>query len=357
MATPTSPPKGLPVHEQPTNDPTEPTRGVERVLRKFDRAQQRSNTVGFVVGVVKKYGDDRGGLLAAQLAFAGFLSFFPLILVIVTITAFLAQRSPALAERIRNSALSEFPVVGSDLTNDAGKLPGSGLGLLVGFLGLLWGGFGFTQALQFAFLEVWHVPHKTRPGFVFRIAHGLAVFALLGMAGAASLTLSLLGTLIKDSRVVGAFGLVGACAISAGLFFAMFWLLSPRNVRAIDLVPGAALAALGWQALQMTGIRLVGYQLRRSSELYGTIGATLGLIWFLQLFTQILIYALEVTVVRKDRLWPRSMLQPPLTGPDRAVLTSMAMQEERRPEEEVTVRFIDRETETTDKEFESDVGG
>lgn len=312
---------------------------VERLLRRVDAVQQRSPSLGFVFGVIKKRGDDRGGLLAAQLAFSGFMSFFPLILVIVTVTSFLSERSPAIAERIRTSVLSEFPVVGSDLTSEAGHLPGSGIGLLVGFAGLVWGAFGFTQSLQYTFLEIWHVPHKNRPGFVFRMAHGLAVFALLGLAGAGSLTLGLLGTLIKNSRVVGAIGLLGAAAITAGLFFAMFWLLSPRNVRIVDLIPGAALATIGWQALQLAGIWLVGGQLRRSSELYGTIGATIGLIWFLQLFSQILIYALEVTVVRKDHLWPRSLLQPPLTGPDIAVLTSMALQEERRPEEHVRVDF------------------
>lgn len=330
-----------------TDDPLSPaTSGfrriwdwIESLFRKVDAVQQRSRTLGFLVGVYKKYGDDRGGMLAAQLAFSGFLSIFPFVLVIVTVTSFMSQRSPALAERIRTSAMSEFPVVGTDLTSNAGHLPGSGLGLLVGFLGLIWGAFGFTQALQFAFLEAWHVPHKSRPNFLFRLAHRATIFALLGLAGAGSLFLGLLGTLIKNSRVVGAIGLLGASAITGGVFLALFWLLSPRNTRFADLLPGVAVATIGWQALQLLGIRLVGSQLRRSSELYGTIGATLGLIWFLQLFTQILIYGLEITVVLTHRLWPRSLLQPPLTDPDIAVLTSMAMQEERRPEEHIQVVF------------------
>lgn len=312
---------------------------IERTLRRVDHYQQDSTIFGFTFGVVKKYGDDRGGILATQLAFAGFLSFFPLMLIVVTITAFLSQRSPALAERIRTSAFAEFPVVGAELASNAGKLPGSGVGLAIGTAGLLWGGFGFTQALQFAFFEVWHVPNKRRPGYVYRVGRGLAVLVLIGLAGSASITLGLLGTLIKNSIFAGALGLAGAFAISAGLFFAMFWLLSPRNVRTVDLLPGAALAAVGWQALQIAGIRLVGSQLRRSSELYGAIGATLGLLWFLLLFTQILVYALEVTVVRKDHLWPRSLLPPPLTKSDSAVLRSIAMQEERRPEQHVTVTF------------------
>jgi uncharacterized BrkB/YihY/UPF0761 family membrane protein len=312
---------------------------IERFVRSIDRWQQRSRSAGFVVGVVKKYGDDRGGQLSALTAFSAFLSFFPLMLVVVTLTAFLAQRHPGLAERIRASAATEFPVVGADLARDQRSLPGSGLGLGVGLAGLLWGGFGFTQAIQCAFHEVWHVPHKSRPSLVVRIKRGVAVLSLLALGLAASTVLTLLGSLFGGSLAVGVAGFVGACVVSGGLFLAVFWLLSPRDVRLIDLLPGAVFASLGWQGLQTVGVRLVGHQLRRSSNLYGTIGAALGLIWFLLLSTQIFLYALEITVVRKDRLWPRSILQPPLTGPDIVLLSTMAMQEERRPEERVTVHF------------------
>jgi Virulence factor BrkB len=39
------------------------------------------------------------------------------------------------------------------------------------------------------------------------------------------------------------------------------------------------------------------------------------------------------------RLWPRSLLQPPLTRPDQRALTDLAKQEERRPEQSVEVTF------------------
>ena len=73
--------------------------------------------------------------------------------------------------------------------------------------------------------------------------------------------------------------------------------------------------------------------------LYGAIGAALGLLWFLVLGTQVLLYSLEVTVVSTQKLWPRSIVQPPLTASDITLLEAMAKQEERRPEEHVSVRF------------------
>jgi hypothetical protein len=163
------------------------------------------------VGVFKKYGDDRGGQLAALVTFSAFLSFFPLMLVVVTITAFVARRYPGLAEQIRASAVAEFPVVGAELTNDQRALPGSGLGLGVGLAALSWGAFGFTQAIQYAFHEVWHVPHKSRPPLASRFKRGFALLGLLALALVASMVLGLLGSLIGGSRLVELLGLAGAC--------------------------------------------------------------------------------------------------------------------------------------------------
>ena len=312
---------------------------LEQALRSIDRVQQRSKPIAFVVGVVKKFGDDRGGQLGALVSFYAFLSFFPLTLVVVTTTAFLAQRNPSIAERLRASSLSQFPVVGTELTSGEKALHGSGVGFVVGLAGLLWGGLGVTQTLQYAFHEVWHVPHKDRPALLTRVRRGVGVLALLGVGVVASAILGALGSLISNSRAAGTLGLVGSFTIVFGLFLSLFWLMSPRTIRLADLLPGVTFAAVGWVALQTIGLRLVTHQLRRSSQLYGTIGAALGLIAFFLLATQVVFYGLEVAVVRVQRLWPRSLLQPPLTDPDKQMLITMAKQEERRPEERISVEI------------------
>ncbi len=314
---------------------------VARAIRAVDAWQQKSVVAGFVFGVIKKFGDDRGGQLAALISFSAFLAFFPLMLVVVTATAFVAQRYPAIADRIRTSAVAQFPVVGAELTTNDRALPGSGLGLGVGVVGLLWGGFGVTQSLQYAFHQVWHVPHKNRPSFVGRYTRGLGVFGLIVVGVLLSATLGLVGTMVRNSILAGVFGILAATAVSMGLFLMVFWLLSPKSLPLRTLLPGAVLSAVGWQGLQLLGLRLVSHQLRRSSQLYGAIGAALGLVWFLVVGTQILLYSLELTVVKAEKLWPRSILQPPLTAQDLRVLESMAKQEERRPEQHVAVKFDD----------------
>jgi hypothetical protein len=54
------------------------------------------------------------------------------------------------------------------------------------------------------------------------------------------------------------------------------------------------------------------------------------------------VYAAEVNVVLARRLWPRSVVQPPLTEADRASMALQALQNQRREEQRVEVSFDDR---------------
>jgi hypothetical protein len=71
----------------------------------------------------------------------------------------------------------------------------------------------------------------------------------------------------------------------------------------------------------------------------------LGLLGWLYLVAQMSLYAAEVNVVVRRRLWPRSIVQPPLTDADERVLNDIALQGERRPEQHVDVGFEAREPE------------
>jgi uncharacterized BrkB/YihY/UPF0761 family membrane protein len=89
---------------------------------------------------------------------------------------------------------------------------------------------------------------------------------------------------------------------------------------------------------------LVAHQLRNTTEVYGLFGVVLGLLSFLALAGTLVVYAAELNVVRARRLWPRSIVQPPLTAGDRHVLTDIARQGQRRPDQHVEVAYDDRQT-------------
>jgi len=132
------------------------------------------------------------------------------------------------------------------------------------------------------------------------------------------------------------------CALFAGLpFFQSAW-RSLRARRANMDVPislGVLLGTVFWQGMQAAGGFYVRHSLRNASDVYGFFAIVIGLLSFLFLAAQLTLLAAEVNVVRHYRLWPRSLMQPPLTLADRATFERLALMEERRPEVRVTIGF------------------
>jgi uncharacterized BrkB/YihY/UPF0761 family membrane protein len=93
---------------------TEPTGGAaQRMLRRADAMQQQRSALAFPFAVIKKFDDDRASRLAALIAYYGFFSLFPLLLLFATVVAIVVRDDPELRERLLASALNQFPVVGT----------------------------------------------------------------------------------------------------------------------------------------------------------------------------------------------------------------------------------------------------
>jgi YihY family inner membrane protein len=317
---------------------------IERLLRAIDRFQQRHSVLGFPFGVVKKYGDDQGGKKAALLAHYGFLSLFPLLLVFLTLLGYALADNPELQQDVIDTLARQFPVLGPQVENSISTIKGSGVALAVGILGTLWGGLGITQSFQDTMNDIWNIPRRQRPNFWWRLARGLTALLLVAGEVVAATVLAQLG--VAGPGLLGRADLLaGSLVLNLLLLLVMFQLLTGARLRWRWLVPGAVLGGLGWSLLQSIGVQLVNRQLERANLLYGAFAVVLVLLGWLYLSTQLVLYAAELNVVLARRLWPRSLLQPPLTEPDRRVLTALARTEERRPEQRVQVTFLpDAET-------------
>lgn len=312
---------------------------IEKVVRGVDTFQQRHSFTALLFGVVKKFGDDAGGSLAALLAYYGVLSVFPLLLLLITFLG-LFSHDAALQHRVVDSALAQFPIVGKQLAGPHGigsLRSGSTVGLGVGLVGLVWGSMGVTQAGQRAMAEVWNVPGIVRPGFVPRLGRSLEFLGVLGFDLVVSTALAGFVTFGGRATWTQAVAVVAGLGMNIPLFILGFRVLTPKSIETRSLVTGAVAAAVGWSLLQYGGTWLVGHQLRHASQVYGYFASILGLISFLFLAAEITLYAAELNVVRERHLYPRSIVQPPLTDADQAVLTAVAQQGERRPEVRVHV--------------------
>ena len=317
------------------------------VMRRLDGFQRAHRGPAFVFGVMKKYGDDRGGTLAALVTYYSFLSFFPLLLVLVTVLGLVVGSQSDIAGHIQRSALAQFPVIGPQLQGRIGSLHGSPLALTVGLLGLLWGSLGASQAGQYAMAQVWNVPLVERPGFLGRLGRSLLLLAVLGLFLVVSTSLSGFTTFAGSQGPLIRVGSgVLSVLVAVGLFTASFRLLTPSDVPTADLLPGAALGGAAWAGLQLAGTALVSHALRHMSQTYSVFATVLGLMWWLYLSAQVVLYASELNVVRSRHLWPRSLVQPPLTPADRRMLVTYAAEQQRRPDQRVSVGFDEGDNES-----------
>ncbi len=308
-------------------------------LRTVDHFQQRHRGVRFLAAVVKKFGDDEAGQLAALIAYFGFVSLFPLLLLLVTVLGFLLEGDPKTQESVLHSALGQFPVIGDQLQRNVHSLTGSPAALAIGVVGLLLGGLGVIGATQNAFNQVWHIPRKRRPNFLSWRLRGLGLLALLGVL----LVVSTVAAGYVTAQTTGAIALIAgvliAFAFNLLLFFCAFRLLTTPEVETGDLIAGVIVGAVLWQILQHIGGYYVEHVVRHAKETSGLFAFVLGLLAWLYLGAQVTLLAAEVNVVRARRLWPRSFLSKPLLDADRRALTSSAEVEERVEQENVEVDF------------------
>jgi membrane protein len=306
-------------------------------LHELDRRQQRSPRFSFLAAVIKKFGDDQAGQLAALIAYYGFVSLFPLLLVLVTVLGFVLQGDPSEQHRIVNGALGQFPIIRDQLKLES--LTGSSVGLAIGVVGSLLAGMGITGATQNAFNRIWSVPFKHRPNFLQSRLRGFGMLAILGTLSIVSTTAAGFVGSSSHAALDVAAGIIVAFVFNIALFMTAFKLLTAVDITWRELLPGVIVAAVFWQLLQHLGGFYVDHELKRTGPLYGIFALVLGLLAWLYLGAQLTIFAAEINVVRLHRLWPRSFFSDPLLEADMRALTSSAEVEERVQEENVEVSF------------------
>jgi membrane protein len=301
------------------------------LLQRLDRFQQRHEWAAFPFGVFKKYGDDQGGNLAALITYYGFLSLFPLFLVLITVLAYVLQGNTHLQKTIVNSALADFPVLGDQIKHNVHSLRGSGLALIVGLLIALYGGLGVANAAQNAMNRIWEVPMRARPGFFPRIARSLGLIGTIGIAVLATMVVNAIAS-ASVYAWLRSIAIIVPLIFDVGLFLLAFRVLTAREVPWREHLPGAIVAAIGYEILQLLGGWYVAHMLRGTSQSYGLFAFVLGLLAWIYLQTQVVLLAAEVNVVRRDRLWPRSLAPPPLTEADVRAYEAYGATEERAPQ-------------------------
>ena len=315
------------------------------ITEHLDQFQRKHRWAGFPLAVVYKYFDDFGAYLAALLTYYGFVSLFPLLLLLSTVLGFVLSGDQRLQHEVLNSALHQFPVIGGDLDQPK-RLGGGPVGLVVGILGSLYGGLGVAQAFQYAANTLWAVPRNSRPN-PFKV-RGRSLL-LLATAGSALLGTTILS--IVSGGGAGAFGAAGrsltlaaSVVINIAVSVFAFRFAPARRLSVRDVVPGAIAAAVIWQLLQSFGIIYVRHVVKHASATNAVFAFVLGLLAFLYITATAVLLCAEINVVRVSHLHPRSLLTPftdnvTLTAGDRRAYSRQAKAQRSKGFEHVDVNF------------------
>jgi membrane protein len=318
------------------------------VTERLDALQRRVPALGFPLAVLYKFFDDSGNYLAALISYYGFLSFFPLLLLLSSVLGYTLSGSPELQRRVLDSALSQFPVIGAQLSSPAG-LRGSATAVVVGVLASLYGGIGVAQAVQHAMNTAWGVPIVKRPNaFVAR----LRSLVLLGAGGLALVATTVLAGLGATPHVAGLDLGAGvqllssalSVVLNAGLLVVVFRIATARRLTVREAAPGAVCAALVWLLLQSFGATYVDRVVTRASETNGVFALVLGMLAWIYLSAVAFVFCVEINVVRVKRLYPRSLLTPftddvDLTRGDAQAYTDLAEAQRAKGFQSVDVSF------------------
>lgn len=301
---------------EPEGEPSGP-------LAPIDRLQRRTPWLGFLMGVVKRFGEDGAGRLAAVISYYAFFSIFPLLLAFVTILGFALEGDDELRQDLVDSAVGQVPVIGQQIADASDSLTGSGLALAVGLGGALWAGMGAMLAGQHAMNTVWDVPRYRQPNLPKARLRALGGLVVLGVGVIGSTAVATLVTAVEGLPFAGRAALVVAnVAVNVIVLVLAFKVLTAVPLTVGQLLPGAVVGAIGYVIIQNLGTWLVDRFITGASDTYGTFAVVIGLLSWFHLLGQVTVFAAEINVVRDKRLWPRSWAGGALTDGDRRALAS-----------------------------------
>lgn len=280
---------------------------TKRLLKLANNAQQKHHFSAFTIAVIKKYNDDGAGRHAALLTYYSFLSIFPLLLVLTTLTDTLIGKTPHLEATIIKGVTNYFPLLGNQLAEHVHRIHAGGLALFSGIVFILYGTRGVANAFSRGVQDIWHIPESRRTKFPRTLLKSLGLVVIGGLG---LITASILAGLATATSHGWLFRIISV-AINVFILFWLFRVLLyfalSRRVTLRETRAGAATAAIGLVILQALGGYVLAHELKHLSALYSYFAVALGLLFWLYLQTQVLYYAIEIATVSSRKLWPRSL--------------------------------------------------
>lgn len=278
---------------------------LRAVVDRLDAYQSEHPALAIPIAVYKKFTEDDGPKLAALISYYGFISVFPLLIVLATVVSRVLSGNEELAQEVVTTAAGSFLSIGAD--GSVRPLDLSGVALVVALLVALWSGLAVANALQDSMNVVQEVPKTQRPGFVTRLLRSITLLVILGVGLPATTVLQGLAGRVVGGPIAAVGGWVLALALNTLLIALAFKRATVASTQIRALLPGAVAAAVAWSLGQDLGAALLTRRVESATPTYGSFALVIGVLFWLFLLAQITLYCAELNEVLERRLWPRSL--------------------------------------------------
>ncbi len=312
---------------------------ISHFIDRIDHFQQRHPSVGLPYAIIKKFGDDDGGYQAALITYYGFLSIFPLLLVVLTVIQIVFHNNVDVRHQVSQSIGHFLPGISSALENNVHTMSKSGIGLAIGLLITIYGTRGVADVLRHAVNDIWQVPRMRRTGFPKGLLQSFLIMIAAAFGFAATLAVSSFSATLGHAFWVKLLANVIGFFVLFGVLLFAFRTATSRKVPLQDMFVGTSFAAAIMQLLLTFGSLLVAHQLKNLDVLYGTFAIVLGMLFWIYLLAQVIVYAIEIDSVRHLKLYPRAIQNDKPTPQDLHAYELYAHVDRYIPKEEVDVRF------------------
>lgn len=283
---------------------------VARLKDRVRAARGRRPLLDHAVRAYDRNSEILGGQLAAAITYFGFLSFFPLIAVALSVTSIVLRNNMELQNRVVDAINANLPgLTGSgsnqiDIRGIASTRGATATGVvgLVGIAGLVYTGTGWVDAVRDAMRRVFGVP-RYQGNVVRKKAGDLVVLLLLGIAVLGSVVVSSFATsatgLALDvldlngsalaTALFRSLAIALALALDVAIFAVLLSRLSGASLPWRRIRSGALLGGVGLEVLKLCGTTLVGRASR--NPVYASIAVVVGLLVWINLVSRLTVLA------------------------------------------------------------------
>lgn len=313
-------------------------RFMNRIIKAVDQYQRKNAPLGFIYALIKKYGQDNGGYQSSIITYYAVLSLFPLLIVFTTLSELALRSHHALHTRVVNALNRYFPIIGNQLQQSVHSPRRAGIALGVSLLITLYGALGGASALQFSINSLWHIPPVRQPSYLKNTLRGFGIVIVAGIGFVVAAVLAGYTAILGRGIEVRLLSIIISMLVLWGTFILLFKLAISGNKSVKSVAIGAGFVAVGIQLVQTLGTTILAHELKSLSNMSDTFALVIALMFWLYLQAQIILYGVEIDVIREDHLFPRS-LQPPLTDADKLAYTNYAEGHRQTLDESVRVKF------------------